>query len=135
MLPSPLHPPPFVGRERELAILGEHLAAVRAGRGSLVLVDGEPGIGNSRLLRQLVTRAQDVRLLVLSGRADMTEGSPPYLPFVEALDGWVRSAPAEQLAGYVNTATANVALLVPSLRDRIPELPPPDVGSALNERF
>src|SRR5262249_34660508 len=115
--------------------LGEHLTAVHAGRGSLVLVGGEPGIGKSRLLRELNTRAQDARLLVLVGRASMTEGSPPYLPFIEALDGWVRSAPAEQLVGCVDTESANVALLVPSLRDRIPDLPPPDVGSALNERF
>ena len=45
------------GRERELATLLDHLADASAGRGRVTFVSGEPGIGKSRLLAELATRA------------------------------------------------------------------------------
>jgi class 3 adenylate cyclase len=55
----------MVGRDSELAALEEHLDAVRAGNGRMVVVRGEPGIGKSRLLaecnRAATTRGDPVR--------------------------------------------------------------------------
>src|SRR5262249_50105661 len=48
----------FVGRERELATLQEWLEAARVGRSGVVLIAGEAGIGKTRLLHELTTRAQ-----------------------------------------------------------------------------
>jgi predicted ATPase len=47
----------FVGRRDELATLHTHLADARAGRGSLVTLVGEPGIGKTRTVEELVARA------------------------------------------------------------------------------
>jgi predicted ATPase len=44
---------PFVGREQELEILRERAADARTGRGQIVFVHGEAGIGKSRLLYEL----------------------------------------------------------------------------------
>src|SRR4029079_11084245 len=47
---------PFVGREAELALLSERHRRGASGRGQVVLVTGEPGIGKSRLVDEVVAR-------------------------------------------------------------------------------
>ena len=51
---------PFVGRERELAILSASLGPVRMGFGNLVELIGEPGMGKSRLVAELQAQAPDL---------------------------------------------------------------------------
>jgi predicted ATPase len=82
---------PFVGRERELAMLVERLDAARHGQGGAVLIAGEPGIGKTRVLAEMAEHARAQSWLVLFGHAYETEGMPPYLLFVEALKGYVRT--------------------------------------------
>ncbi|HEY3263789.1 MAG TPA: AAA family ATPase [Actinomycetota bacterium] len=58
----------FVGRERELAELVASLDEAFGGRGRLVLLSGEPGIGKRRLADELAGRAASRGLRVLWGR-------------------------------------------------------------------
>ena len=75
--------PLIVGREREQAILRNHLAAALAGRGSLILIGGEAGIGKTTLAEALIHEASERGMLVLVGRCyDLTE-TPPYGPWLE----------------------------------------------------
>ena len=57
-----------------------------------MLVGGEPGIGKSRLVREVARRAANEGAIVLHGRCDDGMGRP-YQPFAEALAGYLRQVP------------------------------------------
>src|SRR3989442_11259127 len=81
----------LVGRGRELDELVGALADAGAGRGSLFLVTGEPGVGKTRLVDALSARARDVGALVLWGRCWESGGAPPYWPWGEGICAYVRA--------------------------------------------
>ena len=70
---------PFVGRERERAVLSAAVAPVRAGFGTLVELVGEPGIGKSRLAYDLLEQCGD--MLQLTATCEQYESATPYHPF------------------------------------------------------
>ncbi|MFN8541138.1 MAG: AAA family ATPase [Thermomicrobiales bacterium] len=75
--------PLLVGRDRERELLERHLAASLAGRGRLILIGGEAGIGKTALATALGRDAEAQGALVLIGRCyDLTE-TPPYGPWVD----------------------------------------------------
>jgi DNA-binding SARP family transcriptional activator len=120
----------FVGRERELAALLSALDDAVSGRGRLVLVGGEPGIGKSRLAEELATR--DNRAEVLWGRCWEAGGAPPYWPWVQALRSCVRERGPERLRSELGSGAAEIADLVPELRQLLPDL---GVPSAVADRY
>lgn len=82
----------FVGRERELALLGAALDESRAGRGSLVLLAGEAGIGKTRVADELARRALSAGFSVRWGRCWEVGGAPAYWPWIQVLRGVLRDA-------------------------------------------
>ena len=95
---------PLTGRHKELHQLWNLFEASMTGRTHVVFVSGEPGIGKSRLLQEMAIRAEEVGAIVLRGGASEAEGMPPYLPFLEALGGYIRAAPREQLRAQAQEA-------------------------------
>ena len=82
---------PIVGRRSELEQLDAALEALEAGAPACLAVEGEPGIGKTRLLAELRRRAEERGHLVLSGSAAEFERDLPYGVWVEALDAYVAS--------------------------------------------
>jgi DNA-binding CsgD family transcriptional regulator len=78
-----------VGRDAELAVLRESLQVVRAGTQRLVLVEGEPGIGKSALLRALAQDALPAGFVVHAGRAQEIDHDRPFGALIAALGGGV----------------------------------------------
>jgi class 3 adenylate cyclase/tetratricopeptide (TPR) repeat protein len=69
----------LVGRVPERQRLEEHLSALfESGRSGMVLLEGEPGIGKSRLVQELVSRATERRIAVLVGAGDAIEQNTAY---------------------------------------------------------
>jgi len=75
--------PLLVGREREQGVLRERLSTMLAGRGSLVLIGGEAGIGKTTLVEDLTIEAEERGCLVLWGHAYDLSVTPPYGPWLE----------------------------------------------------
>jgi class 3 adenylate cyclase/predicted ATPase len=76
---------PFVGRERELAILDELLQQVESGQGQVVGVVAEAGGGKSRLLYEFRQRLPEKRVTSLEGRCLSYGSTIPYHPIVDLL--------------------------------------------------
>ncbi len=114
---------PLVGRGPEHAALVEAYRAARRGHPQAVVIEGESGIGKTRLARDFGgwALAQGARVLV--GGAVEAGGHLPYQPLVDAL-GLAISAPAP--AGLLPAAwLAELSRLFPDLRARLPALPAP----------
>ena len=73
----------FVGRQREMGDLKACLEDALSGRGRLVMLVGEPGIGKTRTAQELATYAGLRGAQVLWGRSYEEQGAPPYWPW-----GW-----------------------------------------------
>ena len=71
----------FVGRARELGLLDRICAAATHGRGTLVVVSGEAGIGKTRLCDEAAARAERAGLQVVAGRCWPDGGAPPLWPW------------------------------------------------------
>jgi DNA-binding SARP family transcriptional activator len=76
---------PLVGREPELTSLHRCLQAAFTGRGGVVLVRGEAGIGKSRLVEQLAADATGRGVRTLLGRSYESEQILPFRPWMDAL--------------------------------------------------
>ncbi len=75
----------FVGRDTELAILAKRVTEVTGGNGGSVLVEGEPGIGKSALVRTALAEAATVGCQVYWGAGDELGQALPLLPLLDAL--------------------------------------------------
>ena len=115
----------FVGRERELGELVAALDDAVRGRGRLVLIGGEPGIGKSRLADELAARAREQGAQVLVGRCWEAGGAPAFWPWIQVLRTRTRGRDGELLHAELGAGAPDVAQIVPELRDLLPGLPEP----------
>ncbi len=125
----------FVGRERELDALVHTLEDALGGRGRLVLLVGEPGIGKSRLADQLMNRARRSEACVLVGRCWEAGGAPAYWPWVQSLRGYVQGAEPDALRAHLGTGVGELAQLLTELHDLFPALPEPIAQESDGARF
>jgi tetratricopeptide (TPR) repeat protein len=122
----------FVGRRTELAALRAALEAAVGGRGSLVLLAGEPGIGKTWLAERLALEAAPHGAVMAWGRAWEGGGAPPYWPWTQVIRQLVRAGPRADLEAFLTSSdpgVAAVARMVPELAAQAP--PEPEELAAL----
>ncbi|MDQ4004745.1 MAG: AAA family ATPase, partial [Actinomycetota bacterium] len=115
----------FVGREAELADLRRHVEEASDGRGALVLVGGEPGVGKTRLVLEAAEEASQFGMMALIGRCYEMETSTPYLPVAEILESTARQISRETLLEAMGDTAPEIARLTPEFRRLYPDLPAP----------
>src|SRR5262245_34723643 len=88
----------FIGRDAEMADILAAIDDVLAGRGQVVLVYGEPGIGKTTLARRVAAHARERGLDVSWCRCRDGEPAPPYWPWIELLRDGLDDLAREPLA-------------------------------------
>ncbi|WP_433468241.1 BTAD domain-containing putative transcriptional regulator [Spirillospora sp. CA-128828] len=93
LAPEPMEGPAFVGRVQELARLEDAARGAEAGRGGVVLVGGDAGMGKTALAERLARDLAGRRWTCAWGRAPETGGAPAAWPWAELLRELATAAP------------------------------------------
>ena len=112
----------FIGREREMATLHALLAQVEAGRGHVVGITGEPGIGKSRLIDEFRASLAERRLTYLCGRCVSYGSATPYLPVLDLLRHHFNIADADGPEAAVEKARQGLREVGMALDEWVPYL-------------
>ncbi|HEY6410963.1 MAG TPA: AAA family ATPase, partial [Ktedonobacteraceae bacterium] len=127
---------PLLGRTTELSTLIKVYHTVQRGQMQVVFLEGEAGIGKTRLATEFLAWAAVEGADVLQGRAFDTGGHLPYQPLIEALRPRIEreNAPDDLLS---DIWLAELTRLLPELCERYPDLPAPqgDKSVARNRLF
>jgi hypothetical protein len=126
-------PHSLIGRDLEFDRLMSGVEGARSsGRGTLFLISGEPGIGQTRLAEAFTERAEADGLPSVWGRCWENPGAPPYWPWAQALRALTTRHEGGELAHQLGGVGDWIAELVPELRQRLPGIEP--VGSLRSEQ-
>ncbi len=105
----------LIGREPELALINEAVEQAIAGRGSWLMMAGEPGIGKSRLAEEAAALAERRGMRALWGRCLEEAGAPPFLPWTRALEAGLHTFEADDLGAPLGRDAAAAIEIVPGL--------------------
>ncbi len=113
---------PLVNRNEEFSKLKSAFQDSLARKSTLVALEGEAGVGKSRLARELAVYAESQGAIVLTGRA--TKEKLPYGPWIELAREYISQLPGEMLRKMLSTHASEFARLVPDIAAKIGTIPP-----------
>jgi predicted ATPase/DNA-binding SARP family transcriptional activator len=115
---------PLVGRDQELEALLR--AYAQAGeQGFFFVLEGEAGIGKSRLAQEFIQQAQARGAAVMQARGYEGQSGLAYAPFTDGLNALLAHGPAQERLEHIPPAALSLAAqIVPALAERFPGLPP-----------
>ncbi|MEA2432338.1 MAG: eukaryotic-like serine/threonine-protein kinase, partial [Thermoleophilaceae bacterium] len=112
----------FVGREQEVERLRTALEDAFEGRGHLMMLVGEPGIGKTRTAQELGTYARVRGARVLVGRSYEGEGAPAYWPWLQMARAYIHDADPDTVVSDMGAGISDIAQVMADLQDLIPGL-------------
>jgi class 3 adenylate cyclase len=136
----------FVGRAEEMAVLEEALERAEGGRGSVIGVVADPGIGKSRLCHEFAERCRARGIEVYEAQAQAHGEAIPFLPVLQMLRGYfgIEDRDSERVAR--EKIAGRLLLLDPDFADDLPlvfdflgvpdpERPAPQVSAEARQRL
>jgi class 3 adenylate cyclase/tetratricopeptide (TPR) repeat protein len=112
----------FVGRDAELEQLREALGRVAQGHGQVVTIVGEPGVGKSRLVWEVIHSHRTHGWLILQAGAVSYGKATPYLPVVDLLKGYLQIADRDESRAIREKVTGKILTLDRTLEPAVPAL-------------
>ncbi|HJU11994.1 MAG TPA: adenylate/guanylate cyclase domain-containing protein, partial [Candidatus Binataceae bacterium] len=109
----------FVGREAEMQTLRRAAELARQGRGQLVAVMGDPGVGKSRLFLEFKATSQSGWMLLETFSVSYGKASP-YLPLIELLQSYFKIVSDDDPRTCREKITGRILALDRSLEDTLP---------------
>src|ERR687897_950038 len=123
---------PLVGREHELESIQQLLEGTSAGEARFLFISGEPGIGKTRMLAELLGVAKEAGCVALQGSAAEFERELPFGLLVDAVDEFLESLDPAVLQRLDTRALVELAGVFPALRSFDPGS---DEPTTAGERF
>ena len=128
--------PRFVDRRRELLAIEAALERSRGGRGSVVFVGGEAGIGKSRLISEVAGRTEREGMTVAVGEClPLGDGELPYAPVVGALRSLMAQREGSELEEMLRSVRGELAVLLPELASDRGGVASPPAGEGTQARL
>ena len=124
----------FVGREREMSELTRALDGALEGRGGLVMLAGDPGIGKTRIMEELTATARDRGAIVAWGACYEGGGAPPYWPWTQAIRSQLNE-PSDLVLNALETRAAVISEFMPEINIFLPDFEPAVVVDPEQARF
>lgn len=112
----------MVGRQAEIAQIKNLLTAIQNGKSHILLIEGEAGIGKSRLVSQLLSQLHEQGLTGLIGVGQSIEQQTPYRAWQELLTTYFRLDEIPDIAERRTRVKTLVAQLIPTHNQRLPIL-------------
>ena len=136
----------FVGRANEMAMLEEALEQVKQGRGAVIGIVAEPGIGKSRLCHEFAEHCKAQGIDVYEAQAQAHGEAIPFLPVLQMLRGYFRIEDRDSERVAREKIAGRLLLLDPDFSDDLPlifdflavpdpERPAPQVSAEARQRL
>lgn len=125
---------PLIGRREELAQVRASYSQIKR-TSHLVLIEGEPGVGKTRLAEEFLERSSAI---VLQARCYLGESSVAYRPWIDALRAALAKEDAKaKLEALPEIWLSEAARLLPEIPDRFPQAgrPSSDLGARGQDRY
>ncbi len=123
----------FVGRTREMAQVTARLHVALTGIGGMLILDGEAGVGKTRLAYHSLQWAAQAGASVISTTCQPLEQQLPFAPLTDAVGRYFQALPDAVLRQLPTASLAQLAQLIPSVQDRLPELTAPYYQGNMHE--
>ncbi len=120
----------FVGRAAELEEMEVRLERALGGSGNLLIIDGEAGVGKTRLAYELLRRAGERGATVISATCQQLEQQLPFASLADSLGRYLYGLPDESVRCLPQSSLTQLAQIVPSLQDRGAGILPPSADAA-----